>query len=90
MPMRDRLVVEVRLECNGHLVVAYLPVIPGELTEERLKEPIHWFIEIDQGKGFAGPLYRVFRTGEDEKARDDIRRFLRNDPRAARTAGASR
>ena len=47
MPLREGLVAEVRLECNGHLVVAYLQVAPGELTEERLRQPLHWFIEID-------------------------------------------
>ena len=84
MPMRKRVVAEVRLECNGHLVVAYLPIVSGEFTAERLKEPLNWFIEIDEGTGFPGPPYHPYLTGEEEKARNEIRRFLKGDPRVAR------
>lgn len=90
MPMRSGLVAEVRLECNGHVVVAYLQVPPGALTTERLAQPLHWFIEIDEGTGFPGPRYRPIKKGAEEKARDEIRRFLKNDPRAARTPKRTR
>lgn len=84
MTPRTGLVVELRFEMDGRLVEAFLPpLIPSDGSVPPASQAgIYWFIQINQGKAFRGPIYGIFVTGQEPAAEAEIRRYLEENPAA--------
>lgn len=82
MSPRSGLVVELRFEMGGRLIEGFVsPSVlhdgPGPL------QPVHWYLQIDQGAAFMGPPYAVYFRGQESQAEEEMRRFLTDDRSAA-------